>query len=279
MSDEKPFTAKDAKDLAGLSYRQLNDWDSRDAIPGERKADRSWRKFTPKDLFILMVCAEIRRLYGVPVEKTRYIRNFMAKQDANHFAAAVQMMNMGLHVFLLTDFAKTFIMDSDLEFLDLMHHGYFRAERTTPFIFLRLNEIVNRLLGLMKDPIELKPNKTVYDSHFLMHAISVHTQPEMDLLRAVRSGKFDRIEIRVQDGLIRYIDTEGDVASEDVESRDDAVNLKHRNEYETLLVNRRDGKIVSARRKLPRKYSQSDSDTLFVGNLLTENETKKTRHK
>ena len=260
MADEKPFTAKDAKEMAGLSYRQLHDWESRDAIPSDRTRERKWRKFNNKQLFALVVCAEIRRLYGIPVEKIRFVSNFMAQEEANHFAAAVKMMSLGLHVFLMTDFETTFVMDSDLEFNDLMQHGFFRVEDTKPFIFLRLNEIVNRQLSMLKDPIEIEANDTVYNAIFRHKALGVHTQPELDLLQAVRSGEFDRIEVKLRDGMIRLIDTEGEVAPEDLNSADDAVSVKRTSEFETLVVNSRDGQVVSARRRLPKKYTKADNE-------------------
>ena len=246
--------------MAGLSYRQLHDWESRDAIPSDRTRERKWRKFNNKQLFALVVCAEIRRLYGIPVEKIRFVSNFMAQEEANHFAAAVQMMSLGLHVFLMTDFETTFVMGSDLEFNDLMQHGFFRVEDTKPFIFLRLNEIVNRQLSMLKDPIEIEANDTVYNAIFRHKALGVHTQPELDLLQAVRSGEFDRIEVKLRDGMIRLIDTEGEVAPEDLNSADDAVSVKRTSEFETLVVNSRDGQVVSARRRLPKKYTKADNE-------------------
>ena len=65
----------------------------------------------------------------------------------NHLAAMVELMALGLHVFLLTDLEETFVMDSDLEFTDYMRLGFFHPESTRPYIFLPLNNIVNRLSG------------------------------------------------------------------------------------------------------------------------------------
>src|SRR5688572_30182562 len=110
MAEDPTYTAKDAKDLAGVSYRQLNDWDSRGAVAADRDAEGGWRKFSPKQIFALMVCHEIRRLYGTPLERLAYVKNFMMQEKANHLLAAIELMEVGLHVFLLTDLEKTFIM-------------------------------------------------------------------------------------------------------------------------------------------------------------------------
>ena len=50
-----------------------------------------------------MVTKEIRDSYGVSVEKLQYVTDFMMKEDCDHLAAALRLMNCGLHVFHLTD--------------------------------------------------------------------------------------------------------------------------------------------------------------------------------
>jgi len=58
--NDRQFTAKDLKELADFTYRQLNDWDSKGLLPQNRKDKSNWRRFTPKEVFILMVCSELR---------------------------------------------------------------------------------------------------------------------------------------------------------------------------------------------------------------------------
>ena len=273
MESGTPFTAKDAKELAGLSYRQLNDWDARGAVPAERDKEGGWRKFTPKQLFSLMICNEIRRLYGIPVERLGFVSSFMTQEGPNHLAAAIELMAAGLHVFLLTDLEETFVMDSDLTFMDYMRVGYFRVEETRPYIFLRLNEIVNRLLGAMKDAAHLEPRDDLYRARRQVGAaISVRTAPELDLLQAIRSGKFDRVEVKVKEGRIRFLNAEGEVEADELAVDNGSVNVTRKAEFETLSITTRDGQVVTARRTLPKKYSDEDNKParLFVDKIWTQ---------
>lgn len=162
VADDRKYTARDLKDLAGLSYRQVNEWEAKGALPGSEDRGGGWRKFSPRDVFALMVCSAIRQRFGVPLEKVKFVQDFMREDGADHLGAAVRLMDLGLTVYLLTDFAETFVMNSDLEFLDLMANGYFRADHPQAYVFLRLNDIVNRLLGALKEPLELRPNERVY---------------------------------------------------------------------------------------------------------------------
>jgi len=264
--ENKGFTAKNAKELAGLSYRQLNDWESRGAIPSERDKAGAWRKFTAKEIFALMVCGEIRQRYGIPVEKIRFVREFMMAEKADHLAAAVRLMEKGLSLYLLTDFAETFIIDSDLEFADLMRNGYFRADHPESFIFMRLNDIVNKLGSALKQP-ELKRHDRVYRVQNEIDAmISVRDQPEVDVLQAIRSRKFDQISVTIKDWGISEINAEGDLPPEQLVDEKGKVILSSKCDFETFTVSRADGRIIRARRKIPMKYSAEDNrQALFVG--------------
>src|SRR5713101_2299156 len=131
------FTAGDVKNAAGMSYRQLNDWDAKGALPSQREQESGWRKFSPREIFAIMVCKEIRDRFGAPLESLRFVREFMLQDGADHFRAAIEIMNRGLAVFILTDLKDTFVMDSDLEFEDLFHLGYLRASENQGYILLQ----------------------------------------------------------------------------------------------------------------------------------------------
>ena len=268
MDAEQPksLTAKDARELAGLSYRQLNDWDERGALPGERSKENGWRRFTPKQLFALMVAKEIRDSYGVPVEKIRFVTDFMMKEGHDHLAAAIRLMEHGLHVFLLTDLEETFLMDSDLEFTDLMEYGWFRAQYSRPFIFLRVNELVNRLLPYTTQRREIHASEQLYRARAEFDAsLRVHTVAERDLLQAIRGGDTKQIEVGVKDGEIKSINTEVNVELENLVVSKGVVSVELKQDFEDLTITTRDGKIVKARRNLPRRYKKKENQpVLFV---------------
>jgi hypothetical protein len=169
------FTASDVKEAAGLSYRQLNDWESKGALASNREGKAGWRKFSRREVFALMVCGEIRRRFGVSVESLRWIKDFMLQEGADHFRYAVETIgNYGFAVWLLTDLKETFVMDNDLELEDMLHHGYFRAEDSNGFILLQVNPLVNRLLQCHKPPIKLP----IHDqSYAKLRAVKVAEMP------------------------------------------------------------------------------------------------------
>lgn len=214
-----------------------------------------------------MICGEIRQRYGIPVEKTRYVHNFMMAKNADHLAAAIRLMEYGLSIYLLTDFAETFVMDSDLEFADLMELGYFRPDQSQAYVLIRVNDIVNRLLAALKEPVKIEPDDDLYrfkgELDLTRH---VHTQAELDLLQAVRSRNFDQISITVKPWGISEMKSEQNIPQEQIVEKDGTTYVAITQSFETFSVSHADGKMVRARRQLPMKYSEKENrPVMFVG--------------
>jgi DNA-binding transcriptional MerR regulator len=275
-SGGRVFTARDAEELAGMTYRQLNDWDARGAVPGERAGNAGWRKFSPRDLFAIMVCSEIRRRFGVPVESLRFVMRCMVQNDGrDHLRAAIDLMQLGLSVYLLTDFKETFVMDSDLEFLDMMRIGYFRMDVPCAYIFIRLNDIVNRMFTATKTP-ELKPNNRVYFLKEVAQAeITACTPTEMKVLQLLRREDCDRVTVLFKYGEPNRIEVEGDVSLEELKETAEAVGIKKESEFETITVTRHAGKATRVKRKIPSPVRQEDNERVFFGGTLFTKRKKK----
>ena len=151
-SETPAFTARDAKGAAGLSYRQFNDWEARGALPSQREQEAGWREFSIRDPFVLMICSDIRKRFGVPLEKLARLKAFMLQKDVDHFNAALRMMKYGLAVFILTDLEEIFVMDADFAIAELLELGYCRYDARQAYVFLCVNPLVNRMLAALKEP-------------------------------------------------------------------------------------------------------------------------------
>jgi hypothetical protein len=240
-ASNRVFTAGEVGEVAGLSYRQLNDWESKGALPPDPDRDAAWRRFSPREVFVLVVCAELRRSFGVPVDRLRFVRQFMLKDGADHLRAAVDLMSMlGVGVWLMTDFETTFVMDSELEFTDLWMHGYFGGPHNA-YALLKVNPLVNRVLGSLKDPVQLPEHGHGYElMRELRSSFGVRTPEEFQALQLIRSGDFESVEVVLKDGTISRIRT---TARPDEKSQ--IADLLQQHDYQTLTVTKRNGQIVS----------------------------------
>ena len=229
-------------------------------MANDQQRGEKWRKFSRRDVFALMVCYEIRKRLGIPVSKLKFVSDFMKKDDTDHFDASVRYMNRGLTIFLLTDFEDTFIVGSDIEFEDLMTSGCFRADHPQAYVFLRLNDIVNRLLSELKEP-ELKPCEDIYEKlHSANAQITACTVAEMKVLDLLRQRNHDQITIRLKDGKITRVETEGEVPVKTLD--EPTITAKH-SDFETVTITREYGKVIRARRKTPLPVADEQNDRLL----------------
>src|SRR5207249_4013045 len=86
-----------------------------------------------------MVCSEVRKRYGMPLEKLVWLKSFMLQEGADHFQAAVRMMQHGLAVFIFTDLEESFDMDADIAIADMLELGYCRYDHPHAYIFEAIN--------------------------------------------------------------------------------------------------------------------------------------------
>ncbi len=70
METENSLRANDLLKIAGLTYRQLNDWDERAGIlSSDRSSKAGWRRFTGDEALALCICAKLRNQFSIPLEK------------------------------------------------------------------------------------------------------------------------------------------------------------------------------------------------------------------
>lgn len=207
-----------------------------------------------------MVCAEIRKQFGVPLESLGYVRSFMLQKGADHFGTAVQLMDrLGVGVYLLTDLKKEFIMDSELEFTDLMTHGYFRPDRQQAYIFMSVNHLVNRLLACLKEPIHLELHGRGYEiMHLIRETTTASNQQEVQVLNLIRQRAHKRVVMHLKDGEVIRADLEGQMSGEELQSREKKIlEALEMGDYETVTVTMRGGKVAHVARRNPIRFDTS----------------------
>jgi hypothetical protein len=245
--DEQPFSAGDVRRVTGLSSRQLNDWDQRGVLPHARTGDAGWRKFSPRQMFALMVAAEARKQFGVPVERLKWMTDFMMAEGANHLRVAAEMIAvLGVNVWIATDLEDTFVMDSDLEMHDLFGMGGF--SRIKGLIFIRVNPLVERFLGDGEDSIPLPLHGRGYEFLAQMATAATLSPSELHVLGLIRGGEYESIEIVLRDGEITRIkrSKQQDVAAK-------VQDLIQSEDFQSLRIHVRDGQVVSLEQEVTEK--------------------------
>ena len=254
-NNESPdYSSKDVHAVTGLTSRQLNDWDERGALPHERNGKEGWRRFSGRDIFALMVCAEFRRNLGIPVERLKFVKEFMSQDGANHLSAAINLMGvLGVGVWIMTDFEDTFVMDSELEFHDMWRHGYFGASNESTLAFVNVTPLVNKLLGALKEPMKFEAHGRGYEIlRSLDGAGPTLSAEEQLVLDLIRGGEVDKVELVLRSGDVETIRT-----TARMDAAADLAQLLSEEPYQRLTVLKKNGTVVLVEQELTMKPTKA----------------------
>ncbi|MBP9115198.1 MAG: MerR family transcriptional regulator [Acidimicrobiia bacterium] len=241
IDEDVALKASDVRENAGLSYRQLNDWESRGALPEDDDRGAGWRNYTPREVFVVMVMSELRKQYGIPVEKLKYIKDFMLQEGADHFRYCIEKISLlGTSIWLITDFDETFLLDTELEISDMFSLGYFHTEKQKGYCLLNLTPLVQRLVKTLKPDVDLE----LTDSGFQLRAAvrkgtTIQNNLEAQLLKHVRTEDITKIEIAMDSGEIKTLKV-----SQDRDVNSDVNDLLAQSDFQNILITHRDGETV-----------------------------------
>lgn len=241
LGDDVELKASDVRENAGLSYRQLNDWEARGVLPEDNDRGSGWRNYTPREVFLLMVMGAFRRQYGIPVEKLKYIKECMLQEGADHLRYSVEKISMlGTSIWLITDFKETFLLDTELEISDMYSLGFFHSEEPHGYFLMNLTPLVQKLMKVLRPEIELELSTAGFE---LRAAVSkgttIRNELEAKLLKHVRAEDITKIEIGMNNGEIKTLKV-----SQDRDVNSDINELLSESDFQNISITRRDGEQV-----------------------------------
>jgi len=244
--DKKEFTAGEVKEITGMSYRQQHNWHAKKALSNTQESKGKWRKFSPKDLFTVLVCSEIRKQFGVDFKKIKYVSDFMFHEESNHFPYVVKLMALyGYHVFLLTDFKRTFIIDSDLTIMSAIEGGELHSIDSS-YILLNINPIANKILGCLKEPLSFSPSEEFYELYRDVKTQErVKNIDELKMLKIMREKDYDRLTLHFNGGKMTLVKGEKQIKGTPEELRKFAENAVEHGEYEKIEIYKGKGSVLS----------------------------------
>ncbi|MBI4232112.1 MerR family transcriptional regulator [Candidatus Peregrinibacteria bacterium] len=256
--DRVMLRSSNLKELAGLSYRQLNDWDSKGILPTERKDKAKWRTFGARSVLTLQICKEFRDKFGVPLEKLIFIKERILDDETNYFQHALELMAyFGVTVYLVTDLKNTFMVETDNELGILFQMGAFKGSDSANYLVIKLNPLINKMMI----QVGVEPCET-NDSYYNTVAknredTAVKNREEAEVLRLIRDKKYRQVLIRLKDGKIIRADAEEELTSAEMNRRDkDLLAIVKGSKYQTVTIKSHDGKIVRLSRSTPIKFDK-----------------------
>ncbi len=254
---DKDLTASDLQKASGMSYRQLNSWDEKGAIPSSREHEEAWRKFTPNDFFTILICKELRDRFGVSFEAIRKLQDRFDKDKVNNLQQAINLITpLGYTVCLFTDLEEDFFIDQDLEIANYIRAGLFRKKNAKDYIVLRLNPLVNKIFEILKKPPVPDGDEWYQKLFELQGQRFVQNDAEFHLLSIVRSKDFRSITVHLKDGRIYQTDTYEELR-EKVDDTNELMKIIKEKQYQSVAIDLVNGEVIRISRKSPIKFSKT----------------------
>jgi len=237
----RSYTARDVQQVAGLSYRNLNVWSARGALPGEDDARGvGWRRFSCAELFVLAVQVEIRRRFGVPVGRLRGLHGALLAGGADPLDEVAQLLaDTGAGVSLVTDLDATTKLLPDAEVGSFIADRLGGGDAPAAILCVQVGPIAKRLVARLREDNIPTGVRALLDAP---DDISPCTPAEAAVLRLIRSGDYRSIEVVMQDGEIKTLHTKRLRAGL---TADEVADLIRDHDYQTLTLTTRAGRIVT----------------------------------
>ena len=252
---EKELSTRTVKKLTGLTDRQLTDWDHRGAIPVNRESRGGWRRYSPLDVFLLMICWEIRDKFSVPVEKLKFIQKSIISNEPKCIEKlfnAVYIFN--LQVFLITDFEKLLLIKPLLEIADMIKKNTFSGRGYEKLIFLNVNRLINKLfkeLGLpVPDEEKIEIGRVVFAAQERFKC--TQSLEETALLALSRQKGIDKVEVKLADGKIKMLRTSEERGSG--LDKNEIMDLIDSADFLNISIRKHNGEIIRITREQPLKF-------------------------
>ncbi|MGD0576508.1 MAG: MerR family transcriptional regulator [Candidatus Staskawiczbacteria bacterium] len=138
---ERVFQASDARKVTQISYKKLNDWDSKGILPYKFKNEFGWKYFDGYDIICLKILCLLRdKGATLPELKKSYTH-----LKSNLFIKKAIKDSLKLDLFIGTDLENGFVAIPEKEM-----DKFVNSINDQPYLIFRFNPIVQDFLRQLK---------------------------------------------------------------------------------------------------------------------------------
>lgn len=231
------FTIKKSQAfINNITYRKINDWDSKNMISGSRNnAKAGWRKFSLVDIIRFYIISDLRKI-GLDIEKIKNILGNISnasfnlvKNGKSHNETFLQLEYFilsclnGNKILLLIDEEGNTSFFSEKDAVEAYLHF---DEASSPLIILPFFSYARRMFKKAK---EEKLDSTIEELYK-----NKLTEKEKKILNIINEKKYESITIKKQNGEINTIKAR-EVLKGNFSEKDVADKIKEK-DYQTVTV-------------------------------------------
>lgn len=228
-------------DFTDQSYRILSTWEAKGLIDSERHDSKQWRQFSALDMVWLEIISRLRALgLAIPyIEVTKQSLFFEESRRESYtldFAIWQVLKEQKFIILYVFPDGKAFLREQLEMILDPNY------DPKKDHIFINLSEIVKEIFN--RPGLEIE-----YDN------LQVLSTEESMLLKSVRNGEYNSIEVIMNDGKIQRIESSEQV---DLKNNPDDVleqvkKILSQHNYQNINLIQKDGKVSSLKRTILKK--------------------------
>lgn len=209
------FTMKKSKSaIQGLTYRQVNDWDSKDLISSTRKTKNTgWRRFSTVDLTKLYIISDLRKI-GLNTKRIRTIINrisassvFLANMKTRK-GKSFEFLELEHAIMACASEVKMLLLVRENEQVYFLEEDkavffHFQAENASfPTIILPFFSYLQKIFKVLKRDIDTSKNSTVAQLFDGMPS-----EKEKKILDIIRKDAYQKITLEKGNGEVINVET------------------------------------------------------------------------
>lgn len=250
------FTIKKSKFFINdLTYKKVNDWDSKNVISGERdNKEAGWRRFSFIDITKLLIISDLRKL-GFNIEKiNKILTNISA-----YSLGALKEKKLHKHTFFLLEYffldclngnKNSIIIEENEEIfyfneIELLQNHFYLGHASTPVIVLPFFDYVKRIAETANIKVKYDKDSMVYDLFNIL-------PKEMKMLDIIRNKNFETIAITKKNGEISKVKA-GKIHIGSFSDKD-VIDAIRKRDYQKVSVTVKDGNKVNITREETIKF-------------------------
>lgn len=227
--------------VPNLTYRRVNEWESKGLISPHRETEETgWRYYTWVEVIKLDIITDLREL-GFEIEQIKKVFDTFE----GHYFADKKFNALEYFIILcVSDEKILLVIDAD--------GAYFLSEKEVVLSHFSLDKSTSKVIVLpffsyiekMKDPNE----KTVYSPHSLASGLFKQqdvapTEKEEQVLELIKNNDYSKITVKKREGG-SYTVSAGSYRNGELTDKD-VIEAVHRNDFQTVKIARKNGKIIS----------------------------------
>lgn len=144
------LTARETKEICGLTYRQLNDWDDKGILPAQKRESTEtwrWRRFTGANVIQLAIISKLRKT-GLSFVDLKNLYLWLKEREESMSDLIKEQIALGHKVFLSTNLKDRFYFnsDGDKDISEMILLAYTEHGGMGVVLQINLNDIVNDIL-------------------------------------------------------------------------------------------------------------------------------------